>query len=619
MTPAVSPLDPEERVARLERRLERERTARLAAEAIAEQGMRDLYRQQQRIALVETIATAANLSDNPESAFRLALESICDFTGWRVGQVHMFADDSDGSELVSSGVWSGGTDDGMDAFRQVSAAMSFRRGVGLPGHVWESGRACWIEDIERETNFPRAPAALACGLRAAFAFPALIGEEVGAVLEFFLQRPAEPDEELLRTLDQIGAQLGRVVERYRNARRTAADHAALEALYAEAETQRAAAEQASRAKSAFLAVTSHEIRTPLNAVLGLAEALRREPLTPAQHELNDGVLSSGAMLLRLLNAVLDMSRIEANQATPQFESFDLEAKLRSIISIWTPRAAETDVALDLHLEGAGGGGAVRSDLGRIEQTLVNLISNALKFSPRGGRVTVRGRVQTDALRLEVVDDGPGVEAADRERIFAPFEQTETGREAGGAGLGLAICAGNLRLLGGTISVDRDADGRNRFWFECPIEAAEIPCEPQAPSAEAGLTTGLRVLAAEDNPANRRVLEVLLTPAGVDLSFAENGLEAVEAVADRAFDVVLMDVNMPRMDGVEALRCIRAGDSPAAAMPIYMLTANAFAEDVERYLAAGADGVLTKPIQLPELFAVLAGCSDRATAAARDAA
>lgn len=617
MTPPAPELDPAERLARLERRLTRERTARLAAEAIAEQGMRDLYRQQQRLGLVETIATASNLSDTPEAAFGMALDAICDFTGWSSGHVYMFADDAPDGDLVWSGVWRG--EDQFAAFRDASASMTFARGVGLPGRVWESGRACWVEDIERDLNFPRVRVALDSGLRAAFAFPALIGEEVGAVLEFFLHHPAPPDEELLRTLDQIGAQLGRVVERYRNVRRTVVDHTRLEALYAEAEIQRAAAEQASRAKSAFLAVTSHEVRTPLNAVLGLAEALRREPLTPAQHELNDGVLASGAMLLRLLNAVLDMSRIEADQAVAQFEAFDLEAKLSSITSIWTPRAAETGVTLAFALHGESPT-TVRSDVGRLEQTLVNLISNGIKFTPPGGRVCVRAILSGNALRLDVLDDGPGVPEEARDRIFKPFEQTQIGRDAGGAGLGLAICSGNIRLLGGDIGVDRDPSGRNRFWLTCPVEVLAAQNAEAAPDAGAiGDTAGLRVLAAEDNAANRHVLQVLLSPGGVDLRFAEDGAEAVEAALTHPFDLILMDANMPRMDGVEALRRIRAAGGAVAATPVFMLTANAFAEDVERYLAAGADGVLTKPIQLPELFAVLADCGDRATAAQRDAA
>lgn len=614
--PSPPALDPAEQLARLERRLARERTARLAAEAIAEQGMRDQYRQQQRLSLVETTATAANLSDNPEKAFGLALDAICAFTGWSSGHVYMFADDAPDGDLVWSGVWRG--DESLEGFRQVSARQTFSRGIGLPGRVWETGRACWVEDIARDLNFPRVQAALDCGLRTAFAFPALIGEEVGAVLEFFLHHPAPPDEELLRTLDQVGAQLGRVVERYRNARRAAADHAALEALYAEAEIQRAAAEQASRAKSAFLAVTSHEVRTPLNAVLGLSESLKREPLTPAQHELNDGVLASGAMLLRLLNAVLDMSRIEADQATAHFETFDLAEKLRSITSIWTPRAAETGVTLEFRIC-ADGATTIRSDVGRIEQTLVNLISNAIKFTPTGGRVSVCACLSPDKLRLEVLDDGPGVPEEARDRIFKPFEQTQIGRDAGGAGLGLAICAGNVRILSGEIGVDRHSSGRNRFWLTCPVETKAPDTTAPTDRTDGHEAVGLRVLAAEDNPANRRVLEVLLAPAGVDLSFAEDGVEAVEAALSRPFDLILMDANMPRMDGVEALRRVRASGGAVAATPVFMLTANAFAEDVERYLGAGADGVLTKPIQLPELFAVLAECGDRATAAERDAA
>ncbi|RZJ03266.1 MAG: response regulator [Brevundimonas sp.] len=599
-------IDPADQLMRLERRLARERTARLAAEAIAEDGMRELYRQQQRLRLVETIATTANLSDTPEAAFRMALDAICDFTGWTIGHVYMFADDVEGGDLIWAGVWNGGEDEALNAFRDASAAVSFAKGVGLPGRVWESGRACWIEDIAGDDNFPRAEAAAACGLRGAFAFPALIGEEVGAVMEFYLQRPAPPDANLLHTLDQVGAQLGRVIERYRHARRAQADHKALEAMYAEAELQRTAAEQANRAKSAFLAVTSHEIRTPLNAVLGLAEALRREPLTESQHELNDGVLASGAMLLRLLNAVLDMSRIEADQARARMEVFDLDAKLRSIISIWTPRAGETGVALDLEVVADDQSPWVRSDVGRIEQTLVNLISNALKFTPEGGRVSVRALLDEGALRLEVLDDGPGVPAADQERIFQPFEQTEAGREAGGAGLGLAICAGNIRLLGGDIGVDRAADGRNRFWITCPVEAGVADAKSDI-EKESGPTTGLRVLAAEDNPANRRVLEVLLAPSGVDLTFAENGAIALEIATTQAFDLILMDVNMPEMDGVQALEQIRAVGGERGEVPVYMLTANAFADDVERYLAMGADGVLTKPIDLPRLYEVLSQC------------
>ncbi|WP_374275011.1 ATP-binding protein [Brevundimonas sp.] len=598
--PLGSDETPALQIERLERRLAREREARRAAEAIAETSLRDLYREQQRLALVETIATAANLSDHPDEAFALALRAICDFTGWRVGQAYMFADAAPGGPLVFSGVWHDADPELRREFRQISDRLSFDRGEGLPGRVWASGKACWIQDVAADPNFPRAEPAKRAGLHAAFAFPALIGEEVGAVLEFFLERPAPPDEVLLKTLDQIGAQLGRVVERHRNRGRTRAHTLALE-------EKTAAAEAASRAKSAFLAVTSHEIRTPLNAVLGLSQALQREPLTATQHELNDGVLASGEMLLRLLNAVLDMSKIEADKAVAEMGDFDLRAKLDSILSIWTPRAEEASVLLTLDADLPQA--RIRTDQGRIEQTLVNLVSNALKFTPAGGEVRIGAALFGDRLRLTVTDGGPGVAPEDRQRIFQPFEQTDAGRDAGGAGLGLAICAGNIALLGGQIGCE-PADGvGERFWFDVPVSVA-APIATIAIASPVNATSNdraLRVLAAEDNAGNRRVLEVLLAPAGVELTFAENGEAAVAAALADSFDLILMDVNMPVMDGVEALRLIRVAEGEASHTPIHMLTANAFADDVARYMAGGADGVLTKPIQLPQLFAVLETC------------
>ena len=210
-----------------------------------------------------------------------------------------------------------------------------------------------------------------------------------------------------------------------------------------------------------------------------------------------------------------------------------------------------------------------------------------------------------SLRIEIIDGGPGVAEGDRERIFQPFEQTETGRQAGGTGLGLSICTGNVRLLGGEIGTDLTETGRSRFWFQCPVETSTQE-RLDAPVEAGEVQGGLRVLAAEDNAANRRVLQLLLAPADVELTFAEDGQQALNALAADRFDLVLMDANMPVLDGVEAVRRIRLGDlAPGAA--IHMLTANVFAEDINRYLAAGADGVLSKQINLPSLFAVLSEC------------
>lgn len=381
---------------------------------------------------------------------------------------------------------------------------------------------------------------------------------------------------------------------------------------------RAVAEAANRAKSNFLAVTSHEVRTPLNAVLGLAEALKVEPLTPRQASLVDGVLDAGSMLLRLLNSVLDVTRIESGNMTLDREAFDLNRCVKAVVEIWRPRAAERAVALTLHLESGAAVLGVLSDRGKIEQVLINLISNALKFTPVGSRIDVRlaGRVEADGriqARLEVCDQGPGVPPSERQRIFRPFEQTAAGREAGGAGLGLSICAGHAALLGGEIGVDAAPGGGARFWLTFSAEPAVLtaPTSPHLGGREPSTAPPpvdlpvLRVLAAEDHPANRLVLQALLERAGVVIRFAENGREAVEAQGEEGFDLVLMDVNMPVMDGVSALSAIRALPSPAAKTPVYMLTPNVFEDDVRRYLAAGADGVLKKPIDVRELFALVA--------------
>jgi len=594
-----------EEIRRLQRRLDRERAARIEAEAIAEAGTRRLFEHQRRLELTQAIATAANSMEDPLEAFRFAVERICAHSGFTTGHVWTVDEASSPPSLTSSGIWLTASPPDT-AFAQQTNTQRIGRGEGLPGRVFAAGRAVWTEDLTQEPDCPRVETARLSGMRAGFAFPALIGEEPVAVLEFFQSRTSVPDDALLEMLDRIAAVLGRVVERHRAALRLKRNN--------ELAAQRDAAEQASQAKSAFLAATSHEVRTPLNAVLGLAQALRREPLTTRQHELADGILDSGEMLLRLLNSVLDMSKIEAGEATPVLSDFDLTETLRSIVSIWTPRAGELCIDLELEMIGLAPG-LVRSDRGRIEQTLVNLVSNAVKFTPPGAAIIVRALPTDAGARLEVLDGGPGVPEADRERIFRPFEQTQEGRSAGGAGLGLSICTGNVRVLGGEIGCDRDELGRSRFWFTCALSPSQGDGDGSTETVETiEVRPGLRILAAEDNLANRRVLQALLGPTGVDLTFAEDGAQAIEALRAGRFDCILMDANMPVMNGVEAVRQIRAEDLAGGA-PIHMLTANVFDDDVARYLSAGADGVLPKPIQLIELFRVLASVPVLARAAA----
>jgi signal transduction histidine kinase len=410
-----------EEIRRLQRRLGRERAARNEAEAIAEAGTLRLFEHQRRLELTQAIATAANSMEDPLDAFRFAIERICAHSGFTIGHVWTVDEASSPASMTSSGIWSAASPPDT-AFALQTATLRIGYGEGLPGRVLAAGRALYTQDLTHEPDCPRTDTARLAGLRAGLAFPALIGEETVAVLEFYQSRTSVPDDTLLEMLDGIAAVLGRVVERHLATLRLKRNNELI--------AQRDAAEQASQAKSAFLAATSHEVRTPLNAVLGLAQALRREPLTTRQCELTDGILESGEMLLRLLDSVLDMAKIEAGEATPVLADFDLTNTLRSIVSIWKHRAGELCIDLELEMIGLAPG-LVRSDRGRIEQTLVNLVSNALKFTPPWAAITVRAMPTDGGARLEVLDGGPGVPEADRERIFWPFEQTKEGRRAGG--------------------------------------------------------------------------------------------------------------------------------------------------------------------------------------------
>ena len=390
---------------------------------------------------------------------------------------------------------------------------------------------------------------------------------------------------------------------------------------------------ASRAKSDLLAVASHEIRTPLNAVLGFAHALRRDTfLTPTQADLAQGVLEGGAQLTRLLDTVLDLAKVQTGQAALTLAPVDLRRLVRTVVRVWSAHAQAVGVQLSFEDADPDLAYGLLADEAKLEQTLVNLVSNGLKASPSDGAVVIRlaGVVKDQVLSalIEVRDTGAPVPPEDRARMFDAFDQTERGRNLGGSGLGLSICAANLALMGGEIGVDDVPGGENPsgksaaskatrqgaiFWFAFEAETLAPPAAGSP--TEACVTTPIRVLAAEDNPANRRVLAALLAASSVELVFTEDGAKALDAWRAETFDLVLMDVNMPVLDGLAALAQIRELEASASRTPtpIWMLTANVFDDDVARYRADGADGVLRKPIDTVALFALLAQVAEKKAA------
>ena len=367
------------------------------------------------------------------------------------------------------------------------------------------------------------------------------------------------------------------------------------------QSARRKAEVASAAKSDFLAVVSHEIRTPMNAVISAANLLRRTRLDSQQREHVSMLIDAGDVLMGLLNDVLDFSKIEAGKMELENADMIVRDRLSTLVRLWEPRAMANGVRLKVRIA-PDVPAAVRTDPLRVQQILFNLLSNAVKFTHEG-EIRIEASWADGCLNMAVTDTGCGIPADRLGQIFNSFEQADVGttRRYGGTGLGLAISRRLAELMGGTLSV-RSVDGEgSTFTLSLPMTAVETaPAQPVRAPEIAGSLAGRSVLAADDHEVNRRILQLLLEPHGCRLTLVENGAEALEAASGQRFDAILMDMQMPVMDGLEATRRIRAGEVNGAT-PVIALTANAL--DVHRaaWDAAGVHAFLTKPID-PVLLA-----------------
>ncbi len=378
----------------------------------------------------------------------------------------------------------------------------------------------------------------------------------------------------------------------------------------------AEARASSRAKSEFLAVMSHEIRTPLNGVLGVAALMERELTQEGMRPYVQTILDSGQSLLRLLTDALDMSRAEAGLMTFETAPIDLDSVATELKALWSPRAEEKDLILTVTRDTIGRDW-VAGDEVRLKQLFNNLIGNALKFTEAGEVAVHISSRETDgqiALTATVDDSGPGIPEDLVGSIFEPFNTGHAGREGAGAGLGLAICRQIVERMNGSIAVERSPQGGARFRFALTLPGASPEMQAAAVQmASPTLAATLHVLIVDDNATNRFVAAKVLELFGCNTEAVEGGREAVDHVQTGAFDLILMDIKMPGMDGVQATRLIRGLSGPVARIPILALTANADPVDEVAYLAAGMDGVAQKPIQPDALLNAIHLVMDRASA------
>lgn len=380
---------------------------------------------------------------------------------------------------------------------------------------------------------------------------------------------------------------------------------------------RAHAESANQAKSAFLANMSHEIRTPMNGVIGLAQVALNDTREPSTREQLGLILDSAEHLMAVLNDILDFSKIEAGQVSFNESVFDPRAFLVDTVAQIRAQADQKGLALmlDAHENLPR---AVRADATRLKQILLNLLNNACKFTSAGS-ITLRARLdESDAMLFEVQDTGIGVPEDKQEHIFTTFAQADDSivRSYGGTGLGLSICRRLVELMGGKIGLESKPGEGSRFWFAVSLQIISdidrrnaidtSSPEKLATSTDRSQTSKLNVLVVEDNHINRRLMEALLSQMGHNATFAENGELGVALRLQQDFDLVLMDMQMPVMDGLTATRAIREYEARVGAtpVPIFALTANAMASDQAACLAAGMDGHLPKPLKRSKLEAVL---------------
>jgi CheY-like chemotaxis protein len=371
-----------------------------------------------------------------------------------------------------------------------------------------------------------------------------------------------------------------------------------------AEQRSRLAEQASAAKTQFLATLSHEIRTPMTGVLGMAELLLNSGLGSQQRDYAEAIQRSGKMLLKLLNDALDLARIEAGKFSLEPAPFDPRALVRDVAALEQGQALAKGLAF--HVEIAEDLPArVMGDALRVQQILLNLANNALKFTEHGS-VTLRATREAGELRLSVIDTGPGIPEASQARLFQRFEQANSPQRRAGSGLGLAICRELVALMGGHIELESKVAHGSSFHVHLPLEVVREEGDAASPATRASNAGGLHVLLVEDDTIVAAVVRGLLEQQGHRVDYVGNGLAAMTELAQGDYDAMLLDLDLPGVDGFQIARLIRQREDGAARLPIIAITARSGGDEEERAKDAGMDGFLRKPLTGEQLAEALAG-------------
>ncbi len=548
------------------------------------------------VALLQTVASAANESTSVEAAMQFAINKVCTFFDWPSGHVYLSADDASG-DMVSTNLWYFEKEGTSERLQEIVQNNRYRVGKGWIGQVLQHRAPAWVTDIKNDPQCLGFLTAEDPGIKATFAFPVLSGREVVAVFQLFSSYSIEPRATLLEAIPPIGTQLGQVVERSR-----------AQELLREAKEQ---AEAGARAKSQFLANMSHELRTPLNAIIGISEMLYEDAEDFGYDDFTEPLRRTsraGKHLMNLINDVLDLSKIEAGKIELHLEEFDIATVVQDGVNT-TQSIAESN-GNRVEFSCSDDIGRMFADATRVRQVILNLLSNASKFT-RDGVISVRAfrdkDPTSDELVLSVSDTGIGMNEEQIQKLFQEFSQADssTTREYGGTGLGLTISQRFCHLMGGEIEVSSIPGQGSTFTMRLPTQVnREIVSATAPPESDYEIETSTArsntVLVIDDDETALDMMRRFLAKQGFDVVTASNGEEGLRLAAEVSPSVITLDVMMPGIDGWEILRRLKSNPE-LATIPVVMLT---ILDEKNKGYTLGASDYVTKPVDRNHLRSIL---------------
>jgi PAS domain S-box-containing protein len=558
-------------------------------------------------AVTKILAESPELTESAESILRVVCESL----HWAAGAVWKV--DPGSQRMRCLNLCHVGPRETPE-FDRLTKSLELRKGVGLPGRIWELGTPVWINHVSADDNFPRARVASREGLQGAFGFPILVRDEVWGVMEFFSTEAREPDQELLQLVGAIGAQMGQFTQRHHA-------EAELAKLYKRERAARADAEKANRLKDEFLATLSHELRTPLNAVIGWSRMLGSGRLDREGSQHAQEVIERNAWAQKqIIEDILDVSRVITGKLQLNLSSVDTVAMIDAALDAVRPAMEAKEIQIDTIID--AGLRTVSGDADRLQQVVWNILSNAAKFTPNGGRVEISVRQNATHLHLEVKDNGPGIDPDFLPYVFERFRQADgsTTRKHGGLGLGLAIVRHLVELHGGTIVAENRSDGTGAiFTIRLPLPSGDLPAQTLADAdsafrdtrAERANLEGLQILIVDDETDALDLITAELAQNGANVTAVTNAHDALNALGKRDFDLLISDIGMPEIDGYDLIRSIRKQESRTdRRLPAVALTAYARIQDRMQAILAGFSTHITKPVDSNELVTVVASLAGR---------